>query len=291
MKFFSNPKPYYIITVRSPEGEKLRFKTEELLSNLGAEAIRGRATRVWKVRRWVGERAIEPDMVLKDCWIDSDRPCEGDVLESIHASAESKPAHKKVLDRGLLTKFAHGIVHVAEGVVDCTVPDRDGLLHGDKWFLFHRSDELIKTFEKCKSDVASKKILGAHRGLHDHLSNSVLKPITYHSKKHYRIVFHEVCTTFADEKFLSGAFHMLSGTCTSAFSDHGLAILTLTTSLSPVLKSLHAIGWVHRDISSGNIMVDTLTGVVKLADVEYAKMIGRSSGSEHHDVRTVRLSL
>lgn len=58
--------------------------------------------------------------------------------------------------------------------------------------------------------------------------------------------------------------------------------------VSAVLKSLHAIGWVHRDISAGNIMVEKSTGVVKLADVEYAKEIGRSNGSGHHDARTVR---
>lgn len=218
MKLTIGPNPSYIITVRSSEGNKLRFKTEGLLSSFGAEAIRGRATRVWKVKQWVGERAIEPPMVLKDCWIDSDRPCEGDVMEAIHASAKSKPAHAKVLEQGLLTKFAHGLVHVADGVIDCTIADRDGLLRGDKWFLFHRSDKFVKAFEKCKSDAANKDIPGAHRSLHDHLNNSVLKPITYHSKKHYRIVFRETCTTFADEKFLSGAFHMLSGVCTSTFS-------------------------------------------------------------------------
>ena len=230
MKLVNGPKPFYVITVRSSDGEKMQFKTEELLSSVGAEAIRGRATRVWSVRQWVGERAVGPPMVLKDCWIDSDRPCEGDVVEAIHASAKSKPAHAKVLEQGLLTTFTHGLVYVTDGVVDCTLSDREDLLGEDEWFLFHRSDELVRTFEKCKSDAADKEVRGTHRGLHDHLNNSVLKPITYHSKKHYRIVFRETCTTFADEKLLSGAFHMLSGVCTSMLLNYVLSTLTLTTS-------------------------------------------------------------
>lgn len=55
-----------------------------------------------------------------------------------------------------------------------------------------------------------------------------------------------------------------------------------------VLKSLHAVGWVHRDISSGNILVDEATKTVKLADVEYAKKIGHHFGDGHCDSRTVR---
>lgn len=64
-------------------------------------------------------------------------------------------------------------------------------------------------------------------------------------------------------------------------------MLVLTISI-PALKSLHAVGWVHRDISAGNILVDGKTKIAKLADVEYAKQIGRRSGDGHHDIRTVR---
>lgn len=41
-----------------------------------------------------------------------------------------------------------------------------------------------------------------------------------------------------------------------------------------VLKSLHVIGWVHHGISAGDVMVEILTGEVKLVDVEYAKEAG-----------------
>lgn len=48
------------------------------------------------------------------------------------------------------------------------------------------------------------------------------------------------------------------------------------------LCSLHELGWVHRDISSGNILI--FDGGVKLADLEYAKHDGDFSV---HGIRTV----
>lgn len=216
MKFIASPKPHYIITVRSPQGKKVRFKTDELLSDVGAQAIRGRATRVWKVKQWIGGRSVGPFMALKDCWIDADRPCEGEVMEEILASAASYPEHDKVLRRGLLTTFIHGDVHSTDGVVDSTLPDRETLLQDDGWFLVHRSDELKKKFEEfSKSAEANKEAVGTRLGLYDHLSTSVLKPITFHSKRHYRIVFEEVCTAFSHEKSLCSLLRILAETCTS----------------------------------------------------------------------------
>ena len=49
-----------------------------------------------------------------------------------------------------------------------------------------------------------------------------------------------------------------------------------------MLQLLHEIGWVHRDISPGNLM--RIGGLVKLADLEYAKRLG---SDKTHDFRTV----
>lgn len=53
---------------------------------------------------------------------------------------------------------------------------------------------------------------------------------------------------------------------------------------SPVLglKALHLAGWVHRDISIGNILI--VNGRGKITDVEYAK---RVNDNMTHGVQTV----
>ena len=48
------------------------------------------------------------------------------------------------------------------------------------------------------------------------------------------------------------------------------------------LRALHSCGWVHRDISSGNVLI--VNEVAKLSDLEYAKREGDTS---QHGIRTV----
>lgn len=54
---------------------------------------------------------------------------------------------------------------------------------------------------------------------------------------------------------------------------------------------MHAAGWVHRDVSTGNILLENHTA--RLADMEYAKKAGQGdecrlvcdfTSHEHHDV-------
>ena len=50
------------------------------------------------------------------------------------------------------------------------------------------------------------------------------------------------------------------------------------------LRALHAAGWVHRDISVSNILIDD-KGNPRLCDFEYAMRM--DSTAEVHKVRTV----
>ena len=51
------------------------------------------------------------------------------------------------------------------------------------------------------------------------------------------------------------------------------------------LQALHECGWVHRDISIGNILV--VDDGAKIADLEYAKRV--DDDSPMHQGRTVRI--
>lgn len=55
------------------------------------------------------------------------------------------------------------------------------------------------------------------------------------------------------------------------------------------LEVLHKVGWVHRDISIGNILVARSDdgAVVKLADLEYAKAFQDRPVLKSQELRTV----
>lgn len=54
-------------------------------------------------------------------------------------------------------------------------------------------------------------------------------------------------------------------------------VITIDSPLShpSALKLMHAGRWVHRDVSTGNILVDLNERNGRLADLEYAKQMGQ----------------
>src|SRR5271156_637438 len=64
----------------------LTFVSSRILSDLAADRLCGRATRVFEV----SEKSGSPQrFALKDQWIDDDRLSEGSVLEDLHAMIKS----------------------------------------------------------------------------------------------------------------------------------------------------------------------------------------------------------
>lgn len=53
------------------------------------------------------------------------------------------------------------------------------------------------------------------------------------------------------------------------------------------ITALHELGWIHRDISSGNILVEGTDGPAKIADLEFCKRIDDESPG--HEGRTVSI--
>ncbi|KAJ3994430.1 hypothetical protein F5050DRAFT_1896542 [Lentinula boryana] len=81
---------------------------------------------------------------------------------------------------------------------------------------------------------------------------------------HYRIVFEEYATTIYDERYLANIL--------KAIADVLLA-----------LRLIHFAGWVHRDISGGNLYYHKERNIGLIGDLEYAKKVDDQS---HHNVRT-----
>ncbi|KAI5993493.1 hypothetical protein EDD15DRAFT_2367230 [Pisolithus albus] len=82
-----------------------------------------------------------------------------------------------------------------------------------------------------------------------------VKKSQIHHRIHYRVVFKEVCEPIHDLKRLDTVFKVLMD-------------------IHKALQLLHSIGWVHRELSTGNAL--HFGGMGKLADLEYAKHMDSS---------------
>ncbi len=58
--------------------------------------------------------------------------------------------------------------------------------------------------------------------------------------------------------------------------------------MSSALKLMYQTGWIHRDVSTGNILIDS-HGKTRLSDLEYAKDMNDKSDPEFRIVRCIFL--
>ncbi|KAJ3557293.1 hypothetical protein NM688_g1550 [Phlebia brevispora] len=264
----------YIITVPDQDGVERKYLTLQLLDNHNADALRGRGTRVWKAVELVdGERKGNP-VAIKDAWIDSDRTREGYLMKRILEDLSQDDREK--LRPYLLTVLCHGDVISPSGVADTTrvVPETT------KRFIMRALNR--NQTARLKSQGESRR--GNHAHIFRHpgvpkptvptsrrpVSNPMHKTrIEYDQKTHYRIVFKEVGTPIVKEVSFNNAFYALFDAC--------LALLYI-----------HKAGWVHRDVSSSNILWINDTdpsklGRGKLVDLEYAK---KEDDASQHLIQT-----
>ncbi|KAI0943406.1 hypothetical protein AcW1_002575 [Taiwanofungus camphoratus] len=254
IQYHSDGTPRYDITVRTPEAEEVVYHTIGVLSDVGANAPLGRGTRVWEARKVVGNKEYSDPVALKDSWIDSDRDREGDLSASLRDSASSEEDREDI-DARFLTVLHHGDVYI-DGNAD------------DTRTLMTRSMEIPSECSRYNVQISPEDILSGsntgtgHYRTPQEYNQEMIEPM-HHPKAHYRIVFKEVCKPLY--KITSLAL-----------------ILKVLSHILHALQLMHRSGWVHRDISTGNILVDK-DGNGRLGDLEYAKRMGQPSS---HEVRT-----
>ena len=95
------------------------YRTTDVLSNFGADAIIGRGTRVFKV--YDKEDPNKTPRVLKDAWVEVDRSREGQILENLFAKIKSEGGEDKLRDakQYFLTSVTWGDVEI-KGALDNT---------------------------------------------------------------------------------------------------------------------------------------------------------------------------
>ncbi|KAJ3991450.1 hypothetical protein F5050DRAFT_1581390, partial [Lentinula boryana] len=257
------------------------YKTVKTLSDYSADNPLGRATRVWKVQDAQGKTRV-----LKDLWLEHDRLEEHKIYENIlkdvensnSATPESKAdARKAVVDR-LLTPLDHCRVKVS------------GIADDDTNLVILRDYDMSKVrtvalMSPSKSNPPKKQSVGfSFSGDQDaefitHVSQDsglqVPQRVVHNSlqeteipndqRYHYRIVFEEYATTIYDERNL-------------------VNILKAIADVLFALDLIHSAGWVHRDISGGNLYYHEERKTGLIGDLEYAKKVDDQS---HHNVRTV----
>lgn len=221
-------QPQYIMAVRSgasPHTIK-RYQTIRLISGVGAEAIRGRGTRVWEVKEVKKGKLVGKPRVLKDSWIDSDRPREGVVIKSIFDDAAhlQKAKDRDLLRKSLLKPIIAGDVWVGDDV-DSTIDGRQRTRWIDNPSSKFRLLRPAMTYNTDSSTSAestpppagpSRVPAGDHRGPADH-DEVAEEPIVYRSKTHYRIVFFEVCEVLHEIKSLPDILYTLCKVCEGEF--------------------------------------------------------------------------
>ena len=260
------------------------YKTIDILSNFAAHTIVGRATRVLLVR----DVKSQEEFVLKDVWLAKGRQPEHEVRSNLLDDIQAKlgePEMKEV-ERHLFTPINHCIVQTqvnGKAVDDDTdeVIMRKVDLSGVKQFSVMDSIQEKHTVEA----------VGQTPHTSEHVNTRATKPnakgITH--RYHYRIVYKEYATPLYEVNRLSLVMMTLEDLV------KGRSCLPLQSSDSAqfflVLNIFHRAGWVHRDISAGNVFLLQKHELFKLGDLELAKKMGKESKDGEHDVRTVRIIL
>ncbi|EKM53991.1 uncharacterized protein PHACADRAFT_196429 [Phanerochaete carnosa HHB-10118-sp] len=234
------------------------YRTQRLVSSIGVETIRGRGTRVWEVKELDGHGKEKPgSVIVKDSWGDKKRRREEDINKDIRDTETIDEQHSQVLNGCLLTCLNSW---------DVTVDTSTGRkIDSTREVMFCGNDPTYLDTVKVKKDLDASKRVAPKLPAQGTLSQlSTIEPsrFVYGEKIYHRVVFAEVGTTIIEAQTLSQVFKFLSN-------------------IAIALYGLHSAGWVHRDISAGNIIIHEKDA--KLGDVEYAK---QEADDTRHDVRT-----
>ncbi|KAJ3823100.1 hypothetical protein F5880DRAFT_1569583 [Lentinula raphanica] len=214
------------------------YRTIRRLCDRSAENPLGRATRVWKVHDAQGKVHV-----LKDLWLKNDHSEEHEVYEKIvedvvrSASPDDKAQAKKAVVDRLLTPLNH-----------CRVKADDTKSSGSNSVCVpaHVESKIRQLFSSDNAELWN---------FHQR-KNKDMTPCSL--KYHYRIVFQEYATTLLDERNLANTLHAIKG-------------------ILIALYLIHSAGWIHRDVSGGNLYYYKDRDAGLLGDLEYAKRADEES--------------
>ncbi|EKM75909.1 hypothetical protein AGABI1DRAFT_131808 [Agaricus bisporus var. burnettii JB137-S8] len=258
-------------------GERRYFKTLETLYTSRVLRITVRKTRVWKAievegyddKKFRKEKKGGKVVALKDYWLDEGSKSEKDTLEDIFRSLEQvkhKPTtlkwaksefhqnfFREQLEEERYRKYFMGIecdmvlaatkprLPSAQPVPDILVPEEN-----TKPASVNKATGSIQTSDS----VFELAYMIYQRGGRTSLKRK------YRTKRHHRLIYEQVGRPLLAATYLSTSLRSLTD-----------ALIALTL--------MYIAGYVHRDVSTGNIIfVEESNGTImgKLSDMEYAKV-------------------
>ena len=272
------------------------YRTIKPLSIYRSNNITGRHSRVWLVDILESPTSTESKggAVLKDVWLDggalTERQIQDHLFRDIYGfwtdpMVEKSPVYKK------LSYLGPELLGLVDGPFE-SAPFRDYFLHieadwsgpaGPKlpsdssrlpFFLLPKPQEVGEISIGPQATAASRSTAGIHRPIRsdvDTANDFVVRP--FNPKRQYRVAFKEICTPVDALATLGDVFVALEQALIRKSSIPLTRSSDTDHSFLPALRLMFSAGWVHRDISAGNIMAekvgDTLRG--KLCDLEYAR--------------------
>jgi AAA ATPase containing von Willebrand factor type A (vWA) domain len=181
-------------------GARTFITTKSPLFDFKADCAEGSSTRVWRVHDKYDEGNPRKEFALKDVWMVSDVPSEGELLDTIRNQLT-------VADRQyFLTTEVHAVVKIDE-TLDTT---HSAIMRGAPTIVDHW---IVK--RKAGSAASIKpQVFGSSRLYSVGHTPSVGQqaPAAKHQftpRTHYRIVWKEVCTPLHDQQTLDGAYALL----------------------------------------------------------------------------------
>ncbi|KAF5370176.1 hypothetical protein D9757_010613 [Collybiopsis confluens] len=242
-----SPPRQYEITVNGRS-----FTTVKNLADYSADSLVSRATRVWLVKDEEGRK-----FVLKDVWMDTDRLPEHEIRDNLLEDVLKKRGlhdHRK-LSNHMLTPRVFERMKIDDK--DDTTPSmmNEQTPTTSRVFFLIRPIPIPARSQSSHPSETSSQANWSETFTPVQVQTEGSAKLTIRSKYHYRIVFEEHGTDLYSEMNLHSVFKTLSD-------------------LINALKIIHGSGWVHRDISCGDVycLHDPVKGPRGIVgDFEYAK--------------------
>ena len=201
---------YDIVVRQDDDCSIVTYRTKRMISNIGADTLRGRGTRVWEVVELDDngeERDSSTTCVLKDSWVDENMRREGEIHRHIRADAAAKGLESPenvAMGACLLTVNTYGDVFIDNQ------PDKTRHWDLPSRMNFIKVKVEPKTSSKAKSDwTPVGAIMVQNETTSDH-SVSMSAASFFPTKVHHRIVFKEVGKTIRELSSLRRVFRRLT---------------------------------------------------------------------------------